>query len=242
MLSVDPRWRGRGIGALLIQAAVDAMVQRGAAEIVLETEADNAAALRLYERLGFLREKRLFRFYMNGTFHPDTKARTRSGWSFRSQLPLVGFQRLRCRRLGTLLSPVPFFSLLYILFALFLCSLGLGLAAIVFKEGRKNVAGEHEVSDNRRQSARKHGVAAEQPVLGVVVRGNRRDKQRHAENGQLVIHAAVSVKHVPCRVGATRRHTRRRHFDRRHGAGRQVEVENVEQRPWPPRAKCTSSC
>lgn len=42
------------------------MVQRGAQEIVLETEVDNAAALRLYERLGFLREKRLFRFYLNG--------------------------------------------------------------------------------------------------------------------------------------------------------------------------------
>ncbi|WFD48550.1 N-terminal methionine N(alpha)-acetyltransferase NatC [Malassezia furfur] len=66
MLSVDPRWRGHGIGAQLIRRAVDDMVQGGAAEIVLETEVDNAAALRLYERLGFLREKRLYRFYLNG--------------------------------------------------------------------------------------------------------------------------------------------------------------------------------
>ena len=35
-------------------------------QIVLETEHDNAAALALYESLGFIREKRLHRFYLNG--------------------------------------------------------------------------------------------------------------------------------------------------------------------------------
>jgi peptide alpha-N-acetyltransferase len=33
---------------------------------VLETEYDNAPALTLYDSLGFMREKRLFRFYLNG--------------------------------------------------------------------------------------------------------------------------------------------------------------------------------
>jgi hypothetical protein len=33
---------------------------------VLETEVDNEAALGLYSSLGFIREKRLYRFYMNG--------------------------------------------------------------------------------------------------------------------------------------------------------------------------------
>ncbi|WFC99681.1 N-terminal methionine N(alpha)-acetyltransferase NatC [Malassezia yamatoensis] len=79
MLSVDPRRRGCGIGAQLIQRAVDEMIHLGAAEIVLETEVDNIAALRLYERLGFLREKRLFRFYMNGGYHASlTQAKTPS--------------------------------------------------------------------------------------------------------------------------------------------------------------------
>ena len=33
---------------------------------MLETEYDNFAALSLYESLGFIREKRLHRFYLNG--------------------------------------------------------------------------------------------------------------------------------------------------------------------------------
>lgn len=35
-------------------------------KVVLETEVTNKAALRLYERLGFVRDKRLFRYYLNG--------------------------------------------------------------------------------------------------------------------------------------------------------------------------------
>ena len=33
---------------------------------MLETEYDNYPALSLYESLGFIREKRLYRFYLNG--------------------------------------------------------------------------------------------------------------------------------------------------------------------------------
>ena len=35
-------------------------------QVVLETEFDNSAALSFYESLGFIREKRLYRFYLNG--------------------------------------------------------------------------------------------------------------------------------------------------------------------------------
>lgn len=35
-------------------------------QVVLETEYDNASALAFYASMGFMREKRLFRFYMNG--------------------------------------------------------------------------------------------------------------------------------------------------------------------------------
>lgn len=42
------------------------MIEKGAEEIVLETEVSNVAAMRLYERLGFLRSKKLHRYYLNG--------------------------------------------------------------------------------------------------------------------------------------------------------------------------------
>ncbi|KAH8115075.1 acyl-CoA N-acyltransferase [Phellopilus nigrolimitatus] len=66
MLSVNKNWRKRGIARTLVQQSVDAMKENDVEEVVLETEFDNAAALSLYESLGFIREKRLYRFYMNG--------------------------------------------------------------------------------------------------------------------------------------------------------------------------------
>lgn len=46
--------------------AIDAMIKGNADEIVLETEETNTPAMRLYERLGFLRSKKLHRYYLNG--------------------------------------------------------------------------------------------------------------------------------------------------------------------------------
>ncbi|KAL5525040.1 NAA30 [Sanghuangporus sanghuang] len=66
MLSVNKDWRKRGIARTLVQHSIGAMKENGVEEVVLETEFDNAAALSLYESLGFIREKRLYRFYMNG--------------------------------------------------------------------------------------------------------------------------------------------------------------------------------
>ncbi|GJE99369.1 acyl-CoA N-acyltransferase [Phanerochaete sordida] len=66
MLSVHRAWRKRGIARTLVQKSIEIMRKSGANEVVLETEFDNSAALSLYESLGFIREKRLFRFYLNG--------------------------------------------------------------------------------------------------------------------------------------------------------------------------------
>ncbi|KAJ7353558.1 acyl-CoA N-acyltransferase [Mycena albidolilacea] len=66
MLSVSKDWRKRGIASALVKNSLDAMKEDGVEEIVLETEYDNSAALSLYESLGFIREKRLYRFYLNG--------------------------------------------------------------------------------------------------------------------------------------------------------------------------------
>lgn len=78
------------VASTLVQQSLDAMKENGVEEVrgvlcvillfasylcipfpfllkvVLETEYDNTAALSLYESLGFIREKRLYRFYMNG--------------------------------------------------------------------------------------------------------------------------------------------------------------------------------
>ncbi|KAJ4481043.1 acyl-CoA N-acyltransferase [Lentinula aciculospora] len=66
MLSVDKAFRKRGIASALVRSSMDAMKVEGVDEIVLETEYDNHAALSLYESLGFIREKLLYRFYLNG--------------------------------------------------------------------------------------------------------------------------------------------------------------------------------
>jgi N-alpha-acetyltransferase 30 len=66
MLAVDSTCRGRGVATALVKQAIEAMVERKADEIVLETEETNIPAMRLYERLGFLRSKKLHRYYLNG--------------------------------------------------------------------------------------------------------------------------------------------------------------------------------
>ncbi|KAG8215256.1 acyl-CoA N-acyltransferase [Butyriboletus roseoflavus] len=66
MLSVNKSWRKRGVASTLVRRSIDIMKRDGVTEVVLETEFDNIPALSLYESLGFIREKRLYRFYLNG--------------------------------------------------------------------------------------------------------------------------------------------------------------------------------
>lgn len=66
MLAVRKGYRKLKIGTKLVLLAVQAMKDAKADEVVLETEVVNESALRLYENLGFLRDKRLFRYYLNG--------------------------------------------------------------------------------------------------------------------------------------------------------------------------------
>ncbi|RPB08562.1 acyl-CoA N-acyltransferase [Morchella conica CCBAS932] len=66
MLAVKEQYRGKGIATKLVQMAIDAMIFGDADEVALETEITNTAAIKLYERLGFLRSKRLHRYYLNG--------------------------------------------------------------------------------------------------------------------------------------------------------------------------------
>uniref|UniRef100_A0A1I7TYW7 N-terminal methionine N(alpha)-acetyltransferase NatC n=1 Tax=Caenorhabditis tropicalis TaxID=1561998 RepID=A0A1I7TYW7_9PELO len=66
MLAVDESCRRLGIGTRLVRCAIAEMRQRKCDEIVLETEVSNKNAQRLYSNLGFIRQKRLIKYYLNG--------------------------------------------------------------------------------------------------------------------------------------------------------------------------------
>ena len=64
-LGVHPRWQGRGIGRLLLAAALDWGDSVGIERMELNVLADHARAIRLYESAGFVQEGRrrgAFRF------------------------------------------------------------------------------------------------------------------------------------------------------------------------------------
>ncbi|KAK5449508.1 N-alpha-acetyltransferase 30 [Exophiala xenobiotica] len=66
MLATKDSFRGKGIATTLVSKAIDLMIEQEADEVALETEETNTAAMKLYERLGFLRSKKLHRYYLNG--------------------------------------------------------------------------------------------------------------------------------------------------------------------------------
>lgn len=66
MLAVEKDARGKGIGSNLVHRAVCRMQEKGCDEVVLETELANTSALTLYARMGFVRDKRLSKYYLNG--------------------------------------------------------------------------------------------------------------------------------------------------------------------------------
>lgn len=66
MLVVAKSHRKHGIASHLVNLAIESMKARGCQEVVLETEVTNQGALHLYQKLGFLRDKRLCRYYLNG--------------------------------------------------------------------------------------------------------------------------------------------------------------------------------
>lgn len=66
MLAVDTSYRRSGIGTALVKRVVRRMRKMGCTSVTLETEVSNKAAMRLYEeRLGFVREEFLARYYLN---------------------------------------------------------------------------------------------------------------------------------------------------------------------------------
>ena len=66
MLAVDNTYRYCGIGTELVKRTLVEMQKAGCSYAFLETPVENKGALRLYENLGFMREKRLVNYYMGG--------------------------------------------------------------------------------------------------------------------------------------------------------------------------------
>ena len=67
MLAVNDKYRRLGIATTLVEKAIDAMINNyNIKEVMLETEITNRSALNLYGNLGFIRDERLYRYYLNG--------------------------------------------------------------------------------------------------------------------------------------------------------------------------------
>ena len=66
MLAVDNRYRKRGIGTALVSKVIIELYNMNCSEVFLETEITNRGSLALYENLGFIRDKRLHKYYLNG--------------------------------------------------------------------------------------------------------------------------------------------------------------------------------
>ncbi|KAK3112049.1 N-alpha-acetyltransferase 30 [Teratosphaeriaceae sp. CCFEE 6253] len=88
MLATRAEYRGRGIATRLVRLAVDRMIEKDADEVALETEVDNVPSLRIYENLGFLRTKRLHRYYLNGNTAFRLLLYLKPGIPFKPTFPL----------------------------------------------------------------------------------------------------------------------------------------------------------
>jgi peptide alpha-N-acetyltransferase len=67
MLAVDPRFRHRGIATKLVELSCNGVKDMQGQEVVLETEVGNLGSLGLYSSLGFIKDKRLAKYYLCGS-------------------------------------------------------------------------------------------------------------------------------------------------------------------------------
>lgn len=66
-LATQPQARGQGVGSALLDAAEHAARRRGCTALRLEVQVDNTRAIRLYERIGYVRIGRYAHFYQDGS-------------------------------------------------------------------------------------------------------------------------------------------------------------------------------
>lgn len=77
-VNVHPSQRGRGLGTTLMAACEERLAQLGMTRCALEVNVENEAAIRLYERGGYARVKRLEDYY--------TQYRVNDAWLYVKEL------------------------------------------------------------------------------------------------------------------------------------------------------------
>jgi len=65
-IAVNREYRGNGIGSALLTEVIERLIKRGARYIGLEVRVSNEKAIKLYERFGFRRIKRIIGYYADG--------------------------------------------------------------------------------------------------------------------------------------------------------------------------------
>lgn len=71
-IAVDPKWRGKGIGAALLRAGLDDLLHTPARRMFLEVAEDNPAAIALYKAHGFAQVGRRQGYYARANGVPAT--------------------------------------------------------------------------------------------------------------------------------------------------------------------------
>ena len=66
MLVVDKSQRRKGLGTKLVNLSVNKMIKLSVDYVLLETEVDNFGALKLYQKLGFIKDHKYRNYYLNG--------------------------------------------------------------------------------------------------------------------------------------------------------------------------------
>lgn len=71
-IAVDPKFRGKGVGAALLKACFEDLMMTPSKRMVLEVAADNPAAIKLYQKLGFTKLSERKGYYARPDGQPAT--------------------------------------------------------------------------------------------------------------------------------------------------------------------------
>jgi ribosomal-protein-alanine N-acetyltransferase len=71
-IAVEPKFRGKGVGAALLRACFEDLLMTPSKRMILEVAADNPSAIRLYEKLGFKKLSERKGYYARPDGQPAT--------------------------------------------------------------------------------------------------------------------------------------------------------------------------